>query len=103
MHRRNAGVSEIRRAKKRDTIEADIFEALVLCGCQVLRLDQFDLLVLRRGRITMLEVKTGNAPMTKSQKMLLAEGWPLKIVRSVPDALAAVGFTVYSIRNVERK
>ena len=80
-----------RRAKRRDTTEKAIIAALRTVGAQVIQCDAFDLLVIHRGHVHMLECKTGKEPLTARQERLLADGWPLHIVRDVEQALRAVG------------
>lgn len=84
-------MSLTRWAAKRDDNEGDVVRAITQVGAQHLRLDAFDLLVLFRGRIHMLEVKTKTGRLTDSQQDLIATGWPLRIVRNVDDALRAIG------------
>jgi hypothetical protein len=76
---------------RRDSNESEIVEALVLAGARVLRLDKFDLLVEADNRLFMLEVKTKDGQLTKAQQTLLEQGWPLRVVRSIEAALAAIG------------
>lgn len=80
-----------RFAAKRDGNEKAIVKALVKAGAQVLRLDRFDLLVLYRGKLTMLDAKTLKGRTTLSQDALIAEGWPLCYVRDEIEALRAIG------------
>lgn len=56
-----------------------------------MRLNAFDLLVLFRGRLVMLDCKTVKGKPTKSQAALVAAGWPLRFVVTVDDALRAIG------------
>lgn len=84
-----------RRAAKRDAIEPEIIQALRSAGCRVWQLARpFDLLCGRSGRFTVLEVKSGRrGRLTSAQETDLdrAEGLPVYVVRSVEDALQAVG------------
>lgn len=83
-----------RYAKKRDLWEAEIVSALRGIGCSVEHLDTpVDLLVGFRGRTFLLEVKTGRKKLTESQARFMASwvGGDVVIVRSVSDALDAVG------------
>ena len=79
----------MRRAAKRDIAEPKIVEALRDNGWLVLYLDKFDLLAYHpaQNKLRMLEVKTGDAALKPSQEKLLADGWPLEIIRSIPQAL----------------
>lgn len=77
---------------KRDFNEADIVSALNRCGRHCLRLDAFDLLVLNPNRtVVMLEIKTKAGKLTVLQQAMIAQGWPLKVVRTPDEALRAVG------------
>lgn len=76
---------------KRDRSERPIIQALRKVGCQVLQLDKFDMLVLHRGRLFMLDAKTGNGKATEAQDALIREGWPLQYVADVEAAYRAVG------------
>jgi len=85
-----------RFAKKRDTSEPQIVQALRTAGCRVWQLDRpFDLLVGFSGRFTVLEVKTGKRKATSGQddelRACRAGGLPVYLVRTVDDALQAVG------------
>lgn len=89
-------MSLARHAKKRDTSEGEIVDALRLIGCLVWRIDvPFDLLVSFGGRLYMLECKSGKSKLTPLQELQLAacqrHGAPVAVVRSVSDALAAIG------------
>ena len=87
-----------RHNPKRDTNEREIVAALRLVGCKVMRLDQVDLLVLHNGRLYLMEVKTPEGRMTKSQEALVKDGWPLHIIRTVDDALATLGISLWEGR-----
>ena len=80
-----------RYAKRRDTSEASIIAALRQVGAQVIQCDAFDLLAIYRGHVHMLECKTGKEPLTERQEQLIAEGWPLHVVRTPEDGLRAIG------------
>ena len=84
-------MSSLRHAKRRDANELSIVRSLESVGAQVMRLHEFDLLVYFRGQVHMLEVKTGKGVLKDSQRDMMQEGWPLKIVRSEKQALAAIG------------
>lgn len=94
-------VSLHRRAVRRDANEADIVAALEVAGAYVLRLSKpVDLLVGFRRRWLLLEVKDGNKPpsrqcLTDDQVEFMADcqvlGLPAATVRSVAEALAAIG------------
>ncbi len=76
---------------RRDATEPEIRRALVQVGASFIMLDPFDLLVLFRGRITMLECKTKKGKATRSQELLTQAGWPLVYVRTPDEALKAIG------------
>lgn len=84
-----------RRAAKRDAIEPEVIEALRSAGARVWQLSRpFDLLCGFSGRFTVLEVKSGKAGrLTAAQRDDLdrVHGLPVYVVRSVDEALRAVG------------
>lgn len=81
----------MRRAAKRDGNERPIIDALEAAGCLVKQLNEWDLQVQRPdGVIRMLEVKMPKGTLEKSQKKLLKDGWDLRIVRTVDEALEAI-------------
>jgi hypothetical protein len=77
------------RAQKRDANELGIVQALREAGWLVLYLDKFDLLLWHptRRQLRMVEVKTPTGKLKPSQEKLLADGWPLEIIRTKEDAL----------------
>ncbi len=88
-----------RRAAKRDTAEAAIVEALEAAGAWAWRTSlPLDLIVAYHQKIMLLEVKSNRRKPDKRQKTqteLLArfqrDGFPVYVVRSVEDALQAIG------------
>jgi hypothetical protein len=89
----------VRRAAKRDAAEPDIVETLQGIGCEVTKLsdtDLPDLLVGWRGKLHLIEVKTGNAKLRPGQEEFRARmaecGVTVKVVRTPPEALDAIGF-----------
>lgn len=80
-----------RYAAKRDATEGEIVDALRKAGATVLRLDVFDLLVLYRNRLFMLDAKTAKGRTTLTQEAMIAQGWPLTYVRTPIEALTAIG------------
>lgn len=77
------------RAAKRDANEKPIVEALRRCGVTCWRISGEglpDVLTLYRGRYVPFEVKSKAGKKTEAQAEI---PWP--IVRSLADALAAVG------------
>ena len=84
-----------RHAKRRDANEAEIVAALRRAGCDVQRRDDYDLNVMRAGHEYRLEVKTLKGLLTKRQKDMLQRGEGIIIVRSVLEALKAVGIIAW--------
>lgn len=80
-----------RYATKRDQSEAAIVRALVAVGADYILLDPFDVLVLYRDRVFLLECKTGKGRKTESQKEMVQRGWPVNFVSTPEEALAAIG------------
>lgn len=76
---------------RRDANERPIVRALRQAGAQVLLLDDFDLLVLYRKRLSMLDAKTAHGRTTSAQDALIAAGWPLQLVEDEIAALRAIG------------
>jgi hypothetical protein len=76
------------RAAKRDINEPEIVDALKGRGFLVMRLHEFDLLSFDpiRQRLDMWEVKGPKGRLTSSQEKLIADGWPLNIIRT-PEEL----------------
>lgn len=92
------------RVARRDDAEPAIVRALEQCGCSVARLDAGagglpDLLVMRAGRLFLLEVKSNaraakRTGATASRQLgFRRKGWPVHVVLSPADALRAVGFS----------
>lgn len=79
----------MRRAAKRDQNEPEIVQELREAGWLVMYLDKFDLLIWHptQRRLRMVEVKTETGALKPSQEKMIAEGWPLEIVRTVEQAL----------------
>ena len=107
----------MRRAARRDVMEADIVQALRSVGASVTRINQeglFDLLVGYRGVTTLVEVKTPSRKDGKAQTRATGtelsvaqqkwlESWrggPAVVVRSMTDALQAVGAMVPPVATV---
>lgn len=90
-------MSLTRYATRRDASEPAILRAIWKAGARYILLDPFDVLVLYRGAITMLEVKTPKTKttrrgrMTRNQELLVQEGWPVRFVETPEEALAAIG------------
>lgn len=83
----------MRRAAARDLNEPAVVAALERAGCKTVKLNEVDRLVLRAGQVYLVEIKNpeGRDKLTPFQKKLIAEGWPLHVVRTPEEALAAVG------------
>lgn len=84
-----------RRNPRRDKNESAIIEALVMAGASYLRISAAggsDLIVSFRGVNYLLEVKSSKGKLTAMQEefMLYWDG-PYDIVRTVDDALRAIG------------
>jgi hypothetical protein len=85
-----------RKDARRDANEVEIVSALELVGARVWRLDKpFDLLAGWGGRLFLLEVKQAKGKLTTQQLRELdrchADGLPVAVVRTVSDALQAIG------------
>jgi len=81
----------MRAGRKRDMTEPAILQALREIGAAYLLLDAFDVLVLWRGQLFMLDCKAMNGRPTLTQQDLLARGWPLHFVVTPQQALAVLG------------
>lgn len=86
----------IPRAGRRDSVEASIVAALRARGYLVTQGGALcDLIVYAHniglGFLTLLEVKGPKGKLTAAQQKAIAAGWPIVIVRSVAEALDAVG------------
>jgi hypothetical protein len=80
---------------RRDKNEPEILRALSAAGADYILLDPFDVLVLYRGRIVMLECKVPKkGRKTVNQQILVDRGWPVHFVTTAEAALAAIGATV---------
>lgn len=85
-------MSLLRRAAKRDSIEADIVDALEKCGFHVTRLSAPgvpDLLLSRAGEWYTAEVKTGDKSLSPAQVHFHGQALAsIPILRSVEDVVA---------------
>jgi hypothetical protein len=77
--------------RKRDATEQAILRTLRQVGADYVLLDPFDVLVLHRGRLYMLDCKTPAGVPTERQKDLILRGWPLRYVITPDDALKVLG------------
>lgn len=84
------------QARKRDSNEQAIVAALRRMGASVIPLSGEgapDLLVLWRRQVSLLEIKTARGRVTSAQAQRSAEGWPVITVRTIDEALQAIGAT----------
>ena len=68
-----------------------ILKTLRQVGADYVLLDPFDVLVLHRGRLFMLDCKSPGGRATDRQRELIARGWPLVFVRTPEETLTALG------------
>jgi hypothetical protein len=81
-----------RYATKRDQSEPEILRAISAIGADYILLDAFDVLVLFRGAVFLLECKTPKkGRQTVNQKELVRRGWPLHFVTTPEQALTVIG------------
>lgn len=85
-----------RYAAKRDSNETEIIAALHSVGASVAQISAKglpDLLVGWRGKTFLMETKTRRGKLTPSQQQFIAawDGAPVVVVRSIDDALKAIG------------
>jgi Holliday junction resolvase len=81
------------QSRKRDANEPAIVAALQRVGARVMRISQKgapDVLCCFGGQLFALEVKSATGTPTKAQAAQF-QGWPIVTVRSVEDALKAIG------------
>lgn len=78
---------------RRDSNEQSIVSALRRVGCLVDRVERkaYDLVVTRGRSVFLLELKFGKGALTAAQLKFLAAGWPISVVRTIDEALKAVG------------
>jgi hypothetical protein len=85
------------QARKRDSVEAPIVEALRQVGIRVQRVSErgfADLICYAPNHwppLVLLEVKSRVGTLTEAQEQRWKDGWPVHVVRSVDDALKACG------------
>lgn len=80
-----------RHNARRDANEGAIVRVFEDMGCQTYRLDQpCDLLVLVRGDVLLVEVKTPKGALNDKQQAFLDAGWPVHVIRSEDDAINLV-------------
>lgn len=75
-----------RRAKKRDTLEPAVVRIAKHLGWDLFYGDDLDLICWRNGVVMLVEVKTGNAPLTERQKSLRTRKCPFFVVRTLEEA-----------------
>lgn len=94
----------VRYAAKTDANQARIVRDLRQAGCDVLSLAAVgqgcpDLLVHRAGQLCLLEIKRDDLPPSAGrnrrtpQQMKFHQQWPVQVVCTSEEALAAVGLT----------
>ncbi len=91
-----AAAVRVGQARKRDTAEAGIVQALRRVGALVFRVSEPgapDLVAYHRGALALFEVKTGKGRMTPAQATARAVGWPVQVIRTPEEALRALGVT----------
>ena len=90
----------MRRAARVDANHAAIVGALRACGAQVLSLAAVgngvpDILAYHGGKLRLIEVKDGAKPPSEraltAQQAIFHSLWPVTIVKSLEDAVAALG------------
>ena len=80
-----------RFATRRDSVEPSIIKALRRVGADCILLDTWDVLILFRGQLFMLDCKSHRGRITASQQDLIDRGWPLKFAKTPEDALKVIG------------
>ena len=65
---------------RRDEPERLIVKGLQAIGCQVLRIENPDLLILYRSQLWLIEVKSPTGRQTRIQRRLVDSGWPIHTV-----------------------
>ena len=81
----------MRHAARTDDVQPEIIKALRAIGCRVFYLKEpCDLLVHHRNVLRLFECKDDDGRLTKKQVQLIAEGWPIEIVRSPQEAVNLV-------------
>lgn len=79
------------RAKRVDQNHGEIRDTLRQLGWTILDTSSYpgfvDCLGIRAGAMRMIEIKAGKGRLTKRQAKLIAQGWPIVIVRSTQDAV----------------
>ena len=82
----------IYRIHRRDTTEPEIEQALFAAGARIVKIDSpCDLLVLFRGDLFMLEIKSKGGKLRPIQTMAIEAGWPITVCFDADDALKAIG------------
>jgi len=83
------------RARKVDRTQHAIVQALERAGCLVWPVNgAIDLIVTRGRKVYLLECKTDAKPrLTATQARMIEEGWPVAVVTTESEALAAVGLS----------
>lgn len=82
----------VRRRARVDRNQVEIVRVLRQLGFQVFDCSRVgqgfpDLAIHRAGTIQLVELKTPTGKLTADQSRFIQSGWPVRIVRSVEDAL----------------
>lgn len=83
----------MRRNAKIDSTHREVVKALRQCGFRVAdthALSGFvDVVAEKRGRVWLIEIKREKGGrLTASQQKLIADGWPITVLRTVDDVIA---------------
>ncbi len=90
----------MRTASKIDANQREIVTALRKAGCKVKSLAMMgegfpDLLILRAGVLTLMEIKDGSQPPSKRRltphQVQFHKDWPVVIARDIQEALRGIG------------
>ncbi len=90
----------MRRAARIDSNQPDLVKVLRKAGCKVQSLAMMgegfpDLLILRAGVLTLMEVKDGSQPPSKRKltphQVQFHKDWPVVIARDIQEALRGIG------------
>lgn len=89
------GVTRRGHRGRTDGNHGDIVDALRRSGALVLSLASLgrgvpDLLCWKAGTFVLVEVKQPKGTLTADQERFRAQGWPVRVVRSAEDAIAAL-------------
>lgn len=87
--------SSMKFRHRKDTTHQPIVDALEAAGWLTKNCAQLDgwvdvTALSPRKRLFLLELKTGPGKLRESQSKLIADGWPVLVIRSVDEALALI-------------